>query len=333
MQNAGVLLRCNRGSIAGMARAPSSPTGKSTLTAAAVAAPEGAPAPAEPVAAAAEPATGAATAVESFPAAQAPAAVPEDTVPTAAPVAAPVANVAAASRPVPAVRAAAAKAAKATPAKPTPSQASSLPPAPVTPAPRRAAKPASAPAAKAPLAPRVGAPRPPVRAKAPAAPALVPAGIPAPAALPSPRSVSRPFSNPRIADMNKLMTDFKIPGVDFEAFLSAHRKNFEAVTAANQLALEGMQAVVRRQSELVRQSWEESTKAVSELMNGGAPEDKVSKQVDLMKGAFDKAIANVKEVTELLSKSNGAAADLLSARVRESIEEVKSAIASAMPKH
>lgn len=136
-------------------------------------------------------------------------------------------------------------------------------------------------------------------------------------------------NNPFEFDLTKYLGDFKVPGVDFEAILASQRKNIEAVTAANQLAVEGLQAVLRRQAEIVRQSLEEATSLVSDFTAVGAPEEKVVKQTELVKTTFEKALANIKELSELVAKSNSEAADVLAKRVAESLDEVKAAIAKA----
>jgi phasin family protein len=141
------------------------------------------------------------------------------------------------------------------------------------------------------------------------------------------------FMDPtKFTDMTKMMGDFKMPGFDMESMLAAQRKNIEALTAANQLAVEGMQAVLRRQAEILRQTMEESSSVVTQMMAAGTPEDKIAKQADLVKGAFEKALSNMKELSEMVAKSNTEAADVLSSRMKDSLEEIKSAMAKAMPK-
>ncbi|RJF84997.1 phasin family protein [Azospirillum cavernae] len=128
-------------------------------------------------------------------------------------------------------------------------------------------------------------------------------------------------------DPSKFMGDFKLPGVDVEAILSSQRKNIEALTAANQLAAEGFQAVLRRQAEIVRSSVEEASSFVNDVLSASTPEAKAAKQAELVKAAFEKALANARELAELVTKSNTEAADVLSKRVSESLEELKSAVA------
>lgn len=140
----------------------------------------------------------------------------------------------------------------------------------------------------------------------------------------------QPTGNPFLEfDLSKVLSDFKAPGVDIDAIMAAQRKNIEAVTAANQLAVEGLQAILRRQAEIVRQSMEEAGSMVSDVMAAGSPEEKAAKQAELVKTAFEKALANVKELAEMVAKSNTEAADVLTKRVSESLDEVKAAIAKS----
>src|SRR5260221_12383412 len=50
-------------------------------------------------------------------------------------------------------------------------------------------------------------------------------------------------------DVTKVMGDFRVPGIDLEAAVSSRRRNIEALTQANQLALEGVQAGMPRHAQ------------------------------------------------------------------------------------
>ena len=127
-------------------------------------------------------------------------------------------------------------------------------------------------------------------------------------------------------DFSKVLGEIKMPGVDVESILATQRKNIEAVTAANQLAIEGLQAVLRRQAEILRQSLEAAGTAATEVISAGTPEEKATKQAELLKTAFEKSLSNVRELAEMVAKSNTEAADVLAKRVSESLEEVKTAM-------
>ena len=127
-------------------------------------------------------------------------------------------------------------------------------------------------------------------------------------------------------DFTKIFSEFKVPGFDIQSLVATQRRNIEAVSHANQLAIEGVQAVMRRQGEILRQMVEESTSSLKDLMATGAPEAKIAQQTDLVKSAFEKALANLRELTEMVANSNTEAADVLTKRIGESLTELKTSL-------
>jgi len=124
-------------------------------------------------------------------------------------------------------------------------------------------------------------------------------------------------------DVTKFVGDFKVPGIDVDAMLAAQQKNLQAVTEANKLAIEGLQAVAKRQAEVLKQSMEEMASTMQHMMANGAPQDKMARQAELAKEGFEKVLANMKEVSEMVAKSNTEAAEVLSKRISEQLEEIK----------
>jgi phasin family protein len=71
---------------------------------------------------------------------------------------------------------------------------------------------------------------------------------------------------------------------------------------------------------------EESSTVLRELMSQGAPEQKIAQQTEVVKTAFEKALANLRELTEMVAKSNTEAADVLTKRIGESLTELKTSL-------
>ena len=136
--------------------------------------------------------------------------------------------------------------------------------------------------------------------------------------------MSKPGSPMWDIDVSKMLGDMKLPMVDMDAIMASQRKNIEALTNANKLAFEGIQAVARRQADVMRQMIEEISGMVSELMSASSPEERVTKQADLAKAAYEKVLGNMKELAEMLAKSNTEAAEVITARISESLDELKS---------
>jgi phasin family protein len=127
-------------------------------------------------------------------------------------------------------------------------------------------------------------------------------------------------------DAGKAMGGFKMPQVDMDAVMVAQRKNVEALTAANQCALEGISALVQRQSEIARNMVESYSAAVRELMSAGSAEEKASRQADFVKQAYETAFQNMREMGDLATKTRDEAFSALNRRVTESLDEVKTIV-------
>lgn len=124
-------------------------------------------------------------------------------------------------------------------------------------------------------------------------------------------------------DMSKMWSEFKMPTVDIDAIVAAQQKNFEALTAANKLVVEGFQAIAKRQAELVREAFEHSVKATEQLAASKTPEERFLKHADLSKEAIETSLANARELTVLWTKSADKTLDIVASRVAESLEEAK----------
>ena len=127
-------------------------------------------------------------------------------------------------------------------------------------------------------------------------------------------------------DFSKFAEQFKVPGVDSQALVEAQRKNVEAMTKANRVALEGVQAVAQRQAEILRQAMEASSKAVREMAAPGQPAEKFATQTTMVKEAYELALSNMRELAEMSAKSNSEAADVLTHRFAASLDELKGAL-------
>mgnify|MGYP001026572125 CR=1 FL=1 len=141
------------------------------------------------------------------------------------------------------------------------------------------------------------------------------------------------------ADFNRWVSDFsksfangKTPAVDLETVFAAQRKNFEALTSANQLAFDGVKAVAQRQAELAREAVEQFSSLAKELSAPASVEEKLVKQAELAKSAFEQSVATMREMSDTLTKSNTQAINVVSKRVADSFDEVKTAFAKTAKK-
>lgn len=125
-------------------------------------------------------------------------------------------------------------------------------------------------------------------------------------------------------DIRRLMGEWRIPAFDLEAMAQCQRRNFEALTQANQLALEGTQAWMRRNLELAREAMEDVSAMMSEFAKPATSiEDRFARQAEYSKKTIERGLANLRELADLVTKANSDAVGVLSKRVSESLDEVR----------
>ena len=125
-------------------------------------------------------------------------------------------------------------------------------------------------------------------------------------------------------DFTKFFANMKLAALpDMEALLAANRKNLETLTAANRVALEGAQAVARRHVDIMQSAMTELTEAMQVLASADAPQAKAARQAELVKQAYQHAVAHMKELSDLIQQSNAEALALLNKRFAEAMDEVK----------
>jgi phasin family protein len=136
-----------------------------------------------------------------------------------------------------------------------------------------------------------------------------------------------------MSEFTKMFSNVKMPMMpDMDLLMSAHRRNLETLSAANKVALEGAQAVARRNMEIMQQTMAELTDNMRHFAANEPPQAKAARQADMLRAAYERAVHNMQEISGLIQKSNGEALGLLNHRFAEAVDEVKSLVAkSAQP--
>jgi phasin family protein len=119
-----------------------------------------------------------------------------------------------------------------------------------------------------------------------------------------------------VFDFTKLMSQFRLPGVDFAALVDRERKNIEALAKANRIAFEGWQRLVRRQAEMLQET-------MKKVVADASQEDAKKKRADLAKEGFEKALANMRELAEMATKSQKEAFEVVRKRIEENVEGIR----------
>jgi phasin family protein len=122
-------------------------------------------------------------------------------------------------------------------------------------------------------------------------------------------------------DVTKVMADFRFRPIDVEALMACQGRNIEALSQANQLAVEGMQAVATLHIEIARQAVEDVSALLRDLAQPASPEDRVTKNTEYAKQMIEKSVSHGREITMLATKAGTEAADVLRKRASEGLDE------------
>jgi phasin family protein len=124
-------------------------------------------------------------------------------------------------------------------------------------------------------------------------------------------------------DMTKMFADFRMKPFDVEAMWAAQRRNMEAFRQANQLAVEGAHAVVKRQIEMTQQSFEELSTLMRDMVQPASPEDRIAKHTEYTKKMIDKGLSHGREIAMMAAKTGTEAAEVLQKRTTEGLDEMR----------
>ncbi|HVC54220.1 MAG TPA: phasin family protein [Stellaceae bacterium] len=123
-------------------------------------------------------------------------------------------------------------------------------------------------------------------------------------------------------DATKMFADFPFRPFDVEAVWAAGRRNVEAWSKANRLAVEGAQAMAKRQAEMARQSFDDFSGLMRDLSQPGSAEERIAKHTEFTKNAIEKSVTYGREIATLATKSGADAAEVLNKRASEGLDEI-----------
>jgi len=120
---------------------------------------------------------------------------------------------------------------------------------------------------------------------------------------------TNPFGLPNF-DLEAMLKQFQIPGIDLSSIIENERKNIEALQEANQAVVEGIQALAAKQAEVFKETMERWQQAIAEG-NPGSPQE-----------GIEQALDNVRQLAEITVESQTKAFEVIRQRVEENIQNL-----------
>jgi phasin family protein len=138
--------------------------------------------------------------------------------------------------------------------------------------------------------------------------------------------------NPFDFDITKVFADFRFRPLDVEAVWAAQRRNIEALSQANHAAVEGANALARRQIEMTRETFEGFSALLRDLAQPASTEDRIAKNTEYVKQMLEKGVNHGREIATIAAKAGSDAAEILHKRASESLDEIRSYACQQAPR-
>ena len=126
-----------------------------------------------------------------------------------------------------------------------------------------------------------------------------------------------------LGQFTKMMEQFKLPGIDVAAIMEARQKDFDALAAANQVALQGMQSLGQKQAEILQTTLTQLQSLVQQLTLSGSTTEKSAKTGELVQQALHNTLANMQELAEAGYKAQADTFAVVTKRAQENIQELQ----------
>jgi phasin family protein len=111
--------------------------------------------------------------------------------------------------------------------------------------------------------------------------------------------------------------------VDTDKVMAAQQRNLDAFASAGQIVVDGVKAIAQRQSEMVQGSVDLWMAASQSTFSGKPGDFAASDQVAKAKTAYETAIANARELTEIAMKAQSEAANVMTKCMMANIDDMK----------
>ncbi len=111
--------------------------------------------------------------------------------------------------------------------------------------------------------------------------------------------------------------------IDADKVLAAQQRNIDAFASAGQIVVDGAKVLAQRQSELMQSSVDQWMAAGQGAMALKPGEFAQADQLTKVKSAYETAVSNAKEMTEIAMKAQGEAASVLTKCFMANIDDMK----------
>lgn len=125
-----------------------------------------------------------------------------------------------------------------------------------------------------------------------------------------------------LLDVRALLEKIKLPGVDVSSLIDSRRKDVEALLAANEQAYRGIEALTRRQTEMLSDAMKGLSAGAKDTLQAKGATERAQRVAVHAQQALGQALADMRELAEMSARSQAQVMETLNKRLREGIDEI-----------
>jgi phasin family protein len=125
--------------------------------------------------------------------------------------------------------------------------------------------------------------------------------------------------------LRKFGSDIGLPKPDLDKLIETQRKNIDALGQSAKVAMEGAQSVAQKQREIFEAGLREASAMAQNFHALGNPQEILDKQREFARKVFNVTVQGAQQTAQLTRQSTGDAVKIIQDRMKESLEEFRSA--------
>lgn len=133
-------------------------------------------------------------------------------------------------------------------------------------------------------------------------------------AQPKQNPFMNPFENMDFSSFNSFS--------DWNRMRDQFSKNVEAVTSANQVALDCMRESARRSAEAMQKAAQHTYECMKDAASCKTPEDAQNRQADFVNSMIKSSFSNAEEMTKMASRAATEIVEICNRRMQEVVQEM-----------
>jgi len=116
---------------------------------------------------------------------------------------------------------------------------------------------------------------------------------------------------------------------DVKGMMETQRRNLQAMAEAGRMAMTNWQTMMQRQAEMASTFAQTQSEMFRETLKEGTPEEKIARQADMFKKAYEASVEQSREMADMMMRANRETAEMMQKRLRCTLNEMRDMAKSA----